>query len=128
MIKQEKREKIIEGLEDFIRCYQDAFNDGGEGPLVDALDLLKEQQPHVMTLEEVEAALDTVVWVDDKRDENTGTAYALIESYSSKYGYVEFWHIGGDFHRAKYVDYGKTWRCWSSRPTDKQMTEAKWDD
>lgn len=24
-------------------------------------------------------------------------------------------------------EYGRTWRCWSHRPTDKQRKEAKWD-
>ena len=26
------------------------------------------------------------------------------------------------------ADYGKTWRCWSRRPTDKERKAAKWDD
>lgn len=90
----------------------------------DALKLLK---PRVLTLEEVEDALDTVVWVDRPQIENFSNEYALISAYSRKLGYVDLKFIDGDEARWIYEQYGKTWRCWDKRPTNKQRREAKWE-
>lgn len=35
---------------------------------------------------------------------------------------------GDDDLRLDRDDYGKTWRCWSRRPTDEERRAAKWDD
>lgn len=35
---------------------------------------------------------------------------------------------GDDDLRLDRDDYGKTWRCWSRRPTDDERKAAKWDD
>lgn len=96
----------------------------------DALSLLKAQEPRVMTLEEVEDALDTVVWVDRPLLDNSSDEYALIDAYSRKTQIVELRYpfCDKDYReRADYATYGKTWRCWTSRPTDEQRKAVKWD-
>ena len=96
----------------------------------DALELLKAQEPRVMTLEEVEDALDTVVWVDRPLIDNTSDEYALIDAYSRKTQIVELRYpfCDKDYReRADYATYGKTWRCWTSRPTDEQREAVKWE-
>lgn len=97
----------------------------------DALTLLKAQQPHVLTLEEVEDALDTVVWVDRPQIENSSDEYALITAYSRKLKSVELRFIDKGrrgWRRWSYEQYGKTWRCWDKRPYDEQRKAAKWNE
>lgn len=94
----------------------------------DALALLG---PRVLTLEEVEDALDTVVWLDMPESENLADGYSLIMAYSRKNGFVMFDSPFGDNpsqDRFEYEDYGKTWRCWDKRPTDEQRGCVKWDE
>ena len=98
--------------------------------MADALSLLKAQKPRVMTLEEVEGALDTVVWVDRPNLENTSDEYALITAYSMKHGYFDLRYTFCDPNyreRSDYATYGKRWRCWTQRPTDEQRKAVEWE-
>ena len=90
-------------------------------------DLLKLLKPRVLTLEEVEDALDTIVWVDRPQVENSSDEYALISSYSHKLGYVDLKFIDEGWGRFTYAWYGKTWRCWDRRPYDEERKAVKWD-
>ena len=82
--------------------------------------LRKAQEPRVMTLEEIPDAifgwmemfgqLIPCVLEDVYVDDTVG--FANIED-------------GHDYISAS--DYGKTWRCWTSRPTDEQREKVKWD-
>ena len=93
----------------------------------DALTLLKAQQPHVLTLEEVEDALDTIVWVDRPQVENSSDDYALISEYSRQLRFVGLKFIDEGYGRFTYEQYGKTWRCWDKRPYDEERKAVKWD-
>ena len=141
--------KVREGL----RCHSDVFNEepdcehceydnascGYEIPS-DALALIRQQQARiaeleaaqmarVMSLEELENALDTVVWVEEPEFENFADHYALIVAYSHKVGFVR---VSFGFAEMpvdcvyEYENYGKKWRCWTQRPTDEQRKEAEW--
>lgn len=134
-------EKVINGIERCIchvpdacrDCAYDAghpYNECVEMMLRDALELLKEQEPRVMTLEELEDALDTVVWLDIPNTENLADGYSLIMAYSHKNGFILLDSPFGDNpsqDRFEYKDYGITWRCWTFRPTDEQRKAVKWD-
>lgn len=85
-----------------------------------AIALLKAQEPRVMTLEEIPYAvfgwmevfgqLIPCVLEDVYVDDTVG--FANIED-------------GHDYMCAS--DYGKTWRCWTSCPTDEQMEVTPWN-
>lgn len=132
----DKLEKVIKGLECCRRgfCFACPYNDGIDENIDckqrwadDALALLKAQQPRVMTLEEMDdlrgrgqsvyyedreasAKCQDMFFVTDNEWNDTawlkGEAYTLVAAMSK---------------------YGKTWRCWTSRPTDEQREEVKWD-
>lgn len=92
--------------------------------------LLKVQEPRVMTLEEVEDAIDSVVWVDRPLFDNLSNEYALIDSYSRKLQIVELRYpfCDKDYReRSDYATYGKAWRCWTARPTDEQREAVAWE-
>jgi hypothetical protein len=88
------------------------------------------QTARVMSLEELEDALDTVVWVEEPEFENFADHYALIMAYSHKVGFVRvsfgFAEMPVDCEY-EYEDYGKKWRCWTQRPTDEQRKAVPWN-
>ena len=86
-----------------------------------ALELLKEQEPRVLTLEEVLKA--NPVWF-----ETHGLLLpAIIDHEESKAGdcVIVFGEFDGSYYPIN--RYNKTWRCWTAKPTDKQRTEVKWE-
>jgi hypothetical protein len=85
----------------------------------DALALLREQEPRVMTLEEI-IKLNDWVWVDYE-DAFNGYEYKL--EYDPDCGRVEWLNGATDGME----EYGKTWRCWTSRPSPEQMRDTKWE-
>ena len=92
------------------------------------LDILKKQEPRILTLEEVknlQSLKDGAIWLEMWR----GAVFpALPEMLLSNISY--FVAIPFDDYRGwvRNEYYGKTWRCWSSRPTKEQMEEVKWND
>lgn len=117
----EKEEKVIKGLEICIKninqvdcpndCpyYSDCTNYEKRyifQPLLrDALKLIKEQEPRVLTWDEVKRA--EVCWTEERGSE----PYAELDA---------------DEWNPKY--YGKTIRCWNYKPTKEQMAAVNWDD
>lgn len=136
------REKVIKGLEEisdyFFNVYhrskdREEINNAKDrcDAVEDALVLLKEQEAKVLTVDQLEDALDTVVWLETPVSENLADGYSLIMAYSHKYGYMFFDSPFGDNpsqDRLEYSEYGKSWRCWDKRPTDEQRQAVKWDE
>ena len=86
----------------------------------DALELLKEQEPRVLTLEEVLKA--NPVWF-----ETHGLLLpAIIDHEESKAGdcVIVFGVFDGSYYPIN--RYNKTWRCWTARPTDEQRERIPW--
>jgi hypothetical protein len=118
------REKVIKGLQIERECVsRDCDRDCGNCDLVQdrdwllsvydgALALLKEQEPRVLTLDEADAA--EVVWFEARN-------HIFIEPMLTRgqrlADEAEDW-----------FQYGRDWRCWSARPSDKQREEAPWDE
>lgn len=92
--------------------------------------LLAKQEPRVLTLEEVESS-DGSVWLERNMPE-WETPIAVLVDKVGKY-LDTFIAIGGLCFQGEksqgqeYGDYGKTWRCWSARPTDEQREAVPWD-
>ena len=95
---------------------------------VDAITLLKAQKPRVMTLEEV-LSFDSAIYMDEAQ--NTVCLKMLYcyevgrETYDHGYTFVD---SDGDriYYPAK--GFNKTWRCWTSRPTDEQRAATPWSE
>lgn len=89
-------------------------------------DLLKAQEPRVMTLEEVKRSTGEIVWA-----ERWGTSETIVAQFAP-YDTIDdsfyFFTIGNSVsYKAYSEDYYKDWRCWTSRPTDEQRKAAKWE-
>lgn len=142
-------EKVIKGLEccilrdpdDHARCSQCSYGSNCVNRLkMDALTLLKSQQERiaeletaqtarVMTLEEVKNS--EVVYLEDYSDPDDGVSSIIRPAINveAKNGGIFMldsiaWDEGYIFNADD--DYGKEWRCWTSRPTDAQQEAAKW--
>ena len=89
-----------------------------------ALGILKEKAPRVMTLEEVkqwdaqESHEKEPVYTENIFDPDYTWAYV------GNFGFHYVCDKGAD----PYDGYGITWRCWASRPTDKQREATAWNE
>ena len=92
--------------------------------------LSKKQKPRVLTLEEVKHARDEpAYWFEDSEGYMTSSLSVFYEqnrhsisfTTEDKEGYLEGYTYPN-------TQYGKTWRCWSSKPTEEQRKAVKWDD
>ena len=115
------REKVIKWLaEEAMEHEEEEVRDLAHTALL----MLKEQEPKVMTLEEIEDC-DSAMWIEFK-----SSIYPAI--YHDRHGKWLFitrksqcW-LGAEKHYAD--NYNKTWRCWNIRPSDEQRKAVPWDD
>lgn len=94
-------------------------------------DLLKEQEPRVLTLDEVmalpngeedEAVVVREFWLPIGDVWNGKTVCTWMGARDVQN--VADW-VYGFFHKS---EYGHNWRCWTAMPTKAQREAAKWDD
>lgn len=135
IIEQKKLKKVINGLEcckmPFSKCYDGGcpyFEDEGCKAKLkrEALELLKAQEPRVMTLEESSAINGgDIVWIED-RSLNQMIVGIKFQSPSENCYYVML--IGSKRPQPFSKElYEVNWRCWTSRPTDEQREATPWN-
>lgn len=146
MTDQEKREKVIKGLEccmgkgqSYGMCDDCPYTTGkmvcNLGALHQgALELLKAQEPRVMTFEEVKAC--KVMWIEEREDgeDENGEPFEKMMSWAIPMQLEEddpdtiAYCVGSftGYMRSNY-DYGLEWRCWTSEPTDAQREAVDWE-
>ena len=97
-----------------------------------AVKALEEQEPRVLTLEELRSlnGTDHFVWLEDNGGYTLNGGYALYDCYAEVTAYrnnVELNIFGSEVEfEPDNEEYGKTWRCWSARPTEEQRKAVKW--
>ena len=128
------REEVIEGLKKVWDAFDHMEHDLYADYVFDALKMLKDQEPLVLTIEEVLACKPRKEWL--WFEEN---AYGYIEESvmicAQIYTFGDSW-IAVDVPSQTHDEtiefdnenYGKTWRCWSARPTDEQREAVPWQD
>ena len=132
--EDEKPELTEKQLEDilwennkiFERGYQKGFSDGKSA-------MLREQEPRVMTLEEVIKHYSLPpVFVDDlsAQEDYLEDIAPLYFDFPVADSFAVHWR--GYHSVSRYLDewkasYGMKWRCWTARPTDEQREAVKWD-
>ena len=103
--------------------------------LRDALELLKAQEPTVMTWKElIAAALGcSPVYIEVKENEDKESCddrWAMMTQFRDNItnGVIRAMssYVTSEILFAEW--YGKTWRCWTSKPTDEQRKAVKWND
>ena len=97
-----------------------------------AHDMLKAQEPRVMSLDLPEAEWhDKVIWLEIKGKKPTPCLFREC-SDRMMFGHYErlmYFDVVGSCQESGYMlkNYGVKWRCWTSRPTDAQMEAEKWE-
>lgn len=130
-----EREKVLKGLA-ACRMDPDWAEDCrkldcpycGEGSCVallanDAYRLLKALEPRVMTLEEMRE--NEPYWFEAPGDFVMRPVICNMYDRGDS-SYLNFVWQYGNFSW-KLSEYGKTWRCWTSRPTDAQREATPWE-
>ena len=134
-----KLEKVIKGLE----CCKNGFCEECPYDLSkrrddhycerwqvqdDAIGLLKDQQPRVLSYKEVMES--DFVFIELFTDEKDGVepefirAISLFISYEQP-DFVTEYEICGHGTREEYMH---TWRCWTARPTEEQRKAEPWKE
>lgn len=135
------REKVINGLNDIHavacglgddECYLNSIGIKQLQTLInDATELLKVQEPRVITLEEIRDVLKQPVWKETKSaHEKLYTGWVIAYDIQIGHG-ITGERLGMSEPSGRVVwyrldDYGRTWRLWTSRPTDEQREAAPW--
>ena len=126
---------IIDVLEIVKRRIERLNGFGEEAEVIgDVISLLKEQEPRVLTLEEVlDMKFDDVVYLQ-VYPTNAVLSAIVIDVIPKlpeiNVGVVQL-RLGSGYNginNAELNYYGKTWCCWTARPTDEQRKAVKWDD
>lgn len=120
------REKVIEHITDCVKIADCQINHNWvfvrTDILRDTLALLKAQEPKVMEFDDVvggdECWLEAVNGVCGYADCYACTGTGEVQVFRCKYDNPQY-------IMAK--DYLKTWRCWTSRPTDEQREATPWN-
>lgn len=140
------RDKVIEELKELCEylfheyktCYhgdeEDTYNRFLSAN--NALNLLEEQEPKVLTAEELKQFDERPCWFESHGTYMGQKGFWIIPymftCYKTMYYVYPLMQINdrGDCHFSELglSAYNKAWRCWSSRPTDEQREAVKWDD
>lgn len=121
------RQEVMDGLLDWIvvgGCT--GANDRYRPYIYGALALLREQEPRVLTVEEIRSGAVEVAWVEDRDKVEVIPGIWFRLSNEGEDEAVDI-HIRDGFVGARLAVYGKLWRCWTAWPTLEQMRETKWE-
>lgn len=120
------KEQIIDSLEMSYK-YSNVDEENTLVPqnlVIEIIALLKAQEPRVMTLEEVNALDWDYCYLEQERlpgNEYRGVLGKYIMTC------VTWPSITAAKISQGMDNYGKTWRCWTSRPTDAQREATPWE-
>ena len=136
-----EREKVIEGLNDIhaVACglgYDGAISTASASSssrtlINDATELLRAQEPQVLTVEAVRRLTRIPIWLDVKstrKDLYRGwvLAYMVQKGMGITGERLGMTEPSGRMCWYKLDDYGRTWRVWNSVPTDAQKEGVEW--
>ena len=90
-------------------------------------ELLKAQEPRVMTLEEVRLLQDgAVVWIED--NDKVDVIPAIVNHiWNNLPNMASFTAAYAREVKADMLWYGVKWRCWTSSPSDAQREATPWE-
>ena len=128
------RGKVIKGLEWILNDIEENGHyqvDNYEDEIREALVLLKDQEPRVLTLDEVMALPngeeDEAVVVREFRlpigNVGNGETVCIWMGVRDVQNVADW--VYGFFHKS---EYGHIWRCWTAMPTKVQREAVKWND
>ena len=91
------------------------------------IDILNAQEPRLLAFEELRAISGTPSTVYVERRTKTHYNETAFVSVEKVYGENVIFHGQKSIFGHSKNDYGKEWRCWTSRPARSQMEAVKWE-
>lgn len=91
-----------------------------------AIEMPKEQEPKVMTLEELRHAINVWVWMERRFDGFKCKPYNVEPQFHTKVD-RDGNHFFTDRASMPEECYGDKWRCWTSCPSEKVRQETPWE-
>ena len=89
-----------------------------------AANILKTLVPRLLTLDDLRNAKNIDVYLEEKCETQTHPL-RLVETENESMNQAAFFWPS---IVRPLKSYGKTWRCWTARPTDEQREATKWDE
>jgi hypothetical protein len=93
---------------------------------------MKAQEPQILLVEDVRALERVPIWLDVKSTNKyfyKGWALAyLVQNGIETTERLGITNPSGRMYWYKLDDYGKTWRCWNTKPSKEQMEAKPWND
>lgn len=132
MTNMKKLEKVVDSLDLCLEVlcnlcpYQNSDAPGGckDELMYDAMILLKERIPKVMTLKELTSLEEnTPVYIEQYDGLHGWDVYIGVEIDTNDIMTEPSWDETEHWIRS---EYGDTWRCWTSQPTEDQMIKEPW--
>ena len=123
------RVKVIKGLGDALQLLAkhvpECYLGYSAGACLDAIELLKAQEPHVIQFDEIDNY--EVLWME-VRDVNVEVGLApWVKTESGRwFSPLICGKERPDMILATAREYGRICRCWTSRPTDEQREAIPW--
>ena len=96
-----------------------------ESLIDEIVSLLKAQEPRLLTIQEVNERKWDYCYFERLLHENYGPDFRKNKYWTEIACETEHFMSEWIKHYG-YDDYGKTWRCWTSRPTDEQREAMPW--
>ena len=98
-----------------------------------ALQLLKDKKPRLLTVEEVRDhyAVPVSKLQLQRYNDYAEDIKPLYFEFPNNDGYEVHWRgydKVSEYLRKRINDYGRTWRCWTDKPTDEQSKAEPWKD
>lgn len=121
------RKEIIKNLEYLISYDCTGTQYDCKDEIQGAIDLLRSQEPRVLTPEEIRSGAVEVAWVEDRDKAEVIPGIWFRLSNEGEDEAVDI-HIRDGFVGARLAVYGKLWRCWTAKPSDEQRKAVKWND
>lgn len=104
-------------------CIEVPYQTGTAHLAVDVLAMLKEQEPRVMTADEVQE--DELVWIEvPQSDEIWPALLRETDWFDHPTWAMRGYALGGYYLHS---GYGRDWRCWTAKPTEDQRLAVKWE-
>lgn len=133
------REKVIYSIERCICHVPDACRDCAyyavrlypecyELMMKDALSLLKAQEPRVMPADEIVLSAEPSKWLwVERKGEYCAEAFKAGKTISGLIAFDSETPCAF-LYCERPDEYGKTWRCWTSRPSDSERGNTPWTE
>lgn len=139
MTDHEKLVELLEGCEEICTTWGSTYSEAADYLIANGVTVRQLQKPLTvhqlqkpLTIKVLKQMLNCHVWVEIIDHTIFADTAADFDGWGLvSFSYVRMWYKkSADFVKVDhhFENYLKTWRCWTSRPTDEERQAAKWED